>query len=306
MFIQNTNHVLLVKPSHFCFNNQTAVSNVFQHKPMVQDSVLMQQVNNEFNYFASMLTLKGINVVICNDTDLPVKPDAIFPNNWISFHSSGEVVLYPMFAENRRAERRKEVIDTIAGSFFMNAVIDLSFYEQQGIFLEGTGSIVFDHVNKISFAGISPRTNKGLFEKLSQQLGYTPISFTAKDSNAMEVYHTNVVMSVGENFVIICAEAITDGDERNVVCDLLQKVGKTIIEISIEQMNQFAGNVLELVSNKGEKIIVMSQTAYKTYTPQQIGTLKKFGTLLPIPIPTIETIGGGSVRCMIAEIFLPK
>ena len=242
---------------------------------------------------------------VVEDTDLPRKPDAIFPNNWVSFHEDGTVVLYPMCAENRRSERRMEIIEALGTEFRIEKIVDLSHFENEGRFLEGTGSIMFDHENKIAYACLSPRTDAALFDEVSQTLGYTPISFRAVDAKGRAIYHTNVMMCIGVGFAVICLESIENAEEKETVVESLKRSGLEIIDISFEQMNKFAGNMLEVSGKNGKVFLVQSQRAFDSLRKEQIAVLEKYCELLPIPIPTIETIGGGSARCMMAEIFLP-
>ncbi len=303
--MQSTNSILLIRPSNFIFNTETAANNAFQNNIEGETQIAIHaKVLQEFNRLEEVLIAKGIQVTTINDSPTPIKPDAIFPNNWISFHTDGTVILYPMFAANRRLERRLDIIELLKSTFTITKVIDLSTFEKQGIFLEGTGSMIFDHENKIAYACLSPRTDKGLFMKCSNMIGYKPIYFTACDEQGKEIYHTNVMMCVAQKFAVICLDAILDITEKKLVKDSLTNTGHCIIDINFAQMNSFAGNMLEL-KGTGKPIIAMSLTACNSLTKLQKVTIEEYAELLPIAIPTIETIGGGSVRCMIAEIFLP-
>ena len=304
--MQSTNNILLIRPSNFVFNTQTADSNAFQNVITASAEDIQQNVFNEFEAFANTLQSKGVNVSIVDDTAIPQKPDAIFPNNWVSFHPNGTVILYPMFAPNRRLERRLDIIELLKKDYEITNIIDLSINEKDNIFLEGTGSIVFDHNNKIAYACISPRTNKNLFIDVCKQLGYQPIYFTANDINGKEIYHTNVMMCVGETFVVICLDSITNIDEKHLVADSILQTNKELIAISFEQMNQFAGNMLELKTSDNNKILALSKSSFDSLTEQQKQKLQNHCELVQLNIKTIETIGGGSARCMIAEIFLKK
>lgn len=304
--MQTSDTILMVRPACFQFNLQTAESNAFQkHLEGVSAAEIQEKAQTEFDAFVAKLREKGVNVIVIDDTAEPVKPDAVFPNNWISFHENGVAYLYPMFTPNRRLERRKEVIDEVRKNFYVREVRDISGYEEEDKILEGTGSIVFDHQFKIAYACTSPRTDKKLFEKYCQQIGYKPISFLSLDENEQEIYHTNVVMCVGEGFSVICLNSIISGYDRRHVMRMLQKNGD-IVAITHEQMAQFAGNMLQVHNAEGKKYLVMSQTAYNALTNSQIEQLSKHTEILPVSIPTIETLGGGSARCMMAEVFCEK
>lgn len=303
--MQTTANILLIKPTGFSFNEQTAVSNAFQNKPDVNDEVLLQKAFDEFDAFANTLQSKGVTVTVITDTAFPQKPDAVFPNNWISFHADGTVVLYPMCAPNRRSERRMEIIEALKKSFRIETVIDLSFYEDENRFLEGTGSVVFDHQNKIGYACLSPRTDKGLLKKLCSILNYEPVYFNALDENGQEIYHTNVMMCVAENFAMICLDAIKNKTEKDKVIFSLGNTGHEIIDINFDQMKNFAGNMLALKSKQNKRLLALSQSAYDALSADQKMAIGKYVEMVPLSIKTIETIGGGSARCMIAEVFLP-
>jgi hypothetical protein len=274
---------------------------VFQKELNEDAETVRQKASLEFETFASQLKSHGVDVFVFDDTPSPVKTDAVFPNNWISFHADGTVVLYPMLSANRRLERRADIIESLKDKFEITNIIDLSIYESENLFLEGTGSIVFDHSNKIAYAALSPRTDKELFLDLCEKLNYKPVIFTAHDRRGSEIYHTNVMMCIGEEFAVICLESITDEGERANIFSKLATTGHEIVDITFDQMNSLAGNML-LVRND---LLVMSQSAFDSLTKTQKRTLEKYCELLPFAIPTIETIGGGSARCMIAEIFLP-
>lgn len=299
--MQTTNFILLVRPANFGFNEETRSSNAFQRKLLEDAGTVKQKAVAEFDGFALALRSHGVNVFVFDDPISPAKTDAVFPNNWVSFHSDGTVVLYPMLSPNRRHERRADIIESLREHFEITNVIDLSTYEGDGCFLEGTGSIVFDHANKIAYASLSPRTDRGLFIQLCEELKYSPITFTARDQDGSAIYHTNVMMCVGERFAVVCLESITDAYERSIISAKLGATGHEIIDIDFDQMNNFAGNLLAL----GDGLLVMSQSAFGSLTAKQKLTLEKYSELLPLAIPTIETVGGGSARCMIAEIFLP-
>lgn len=302
--MQNTNHILLVKPAHFTFNKETAGSNAFQNVLNEKEESIKQKVLLEFENFASTLRSKGVQVTVVEDTPTPVKPDAVFPNNWASFHEDGTIVLYPMFAPNRRLERRQDIIDLLKKDFIVTSVIDLSRFESENKFLEGTGSIVFDHLHKTAYACLSPRTDKDLFIATCRQLNYKPVYFIADDAQGKQIYHTNVMMCIAEKFAVICLASITDKKEKEAVIKALTDSGHELVDISFEQMNKFAGNMLEIKSKDGKKMLAMSKSAHDSLTPDQREQIEKSCELLPLPIHTIETIGGGSARCMMAEVYL--
>lgn len=299
-----TNNILLIRPANFSFNSETAGSNVFQNEMKYDFELIKNNVLNEFENFSETLNNNGINTFVFDDTETPLKPDAVFPNNWISFHNDGKVIIYPMLAENRRLEKRNDIIEKLKEKFNIKEIIDLSYFENGNKFLEGTGSIVFDHKNQIAYASLSPRTNEIVLKKLCDILNYKPIVFHSYDLNGNEIYHTNVMMTIGENFAVVCLESINNEKEKNLIINSLQNSEKEIIPITIQQMYAFAGNMLELKNNSGENFVVMSQNAYNSLNSFQKEKFKQYAKLLPLNVNTIETIGGGSVRCMIAEIFL--
>ena len=294
----------MIRPVNFGFNEQTAGSNAFQNRgadqQQVQDNALQ-----EFDGFVNVLRENGVDVTVIGDTPDPHTPDSIFPNNWVSFHNDGNVFLYPMQAENRRLERREDVIAKLEDNFTVKRIIDLSRFELENKFLEGTGSMVLDRENKIVYACISPRTNKEVLALFCQQEGYKEVSFHAFDQSGLAIYHTNVLMCIGSGFAVICLESIKDEHEKNAVLTMLKLTHKEIITISFAQMNRFAGNMLEVKNKDGESLIVMSQNAYKSLKPVQKNVLKKYGEPVYADINTIETNGGGSARCMMAEVHLP-
>ena len=302
--MQTTKNILLIRPSNFVFNTQTAASNFFQNKVSDSEDVIKHKAFSEFETFASTLKSKGVNVFVFDDTKFPEKPDAIFPNNWVTFHSDGTVILYPMFAKNRRHERRQEIIDSLKEKFKITNIVDLSKYEDENKFLEGTGSIVFDHDHKMAYACLSPRTDKELFISLCKLLHYKPLYFHAHDKEGKEIYHTNVMMCVGEKFAVICLESITDKQERDKVSDTLTETGHRLVDITFEQMSKFAGNMLAIQTSDNKNILALSQSSVDSLTTAQKQDIESFCELVPLSIKTIETIGGGSARCMIAEVFL--
>ena len=295
--------LLMVRPSRFGFNAETAVNNAFQVAG--DQSNVQEKALQEFDQFVQALRDKHIDVVVIQDTEEPHTPDSIFPNNWISFHKNSTIVLYPMFAENRRLERKESVMETIRSRFNIDSTIDLTKNEAQDIFLEGTGSIILDRKQKIAYANISPRTDENLFKEFCEEMGYEPVIFEAKDETGKDIYHTNVMMCVGDQYAVICLDCIPEG-QRDTVREALENSGKTIVTISYEQMNHFAGNMLQVENTAGEKFLVMSTQAYESLSPQQISTLESFNPIIHVPLYTIEQNGGGSARCMMAEILLPK
>ncbi|MEO6869331.1 MAG: arginine deiminase-related protein [Ginsengibacter sp.] len=304
--MQSSKNILLIRPSTFSFNPETAASNAFQVEINESEEAIKRKKLQEFEAFVKTLRSKGVNVFVADDTTFPAKPDAIFPNNWVSFHSDGTVILYPMYAPNRRHERRKDILDLLEKNFEVTNILDLSKYENEGKYLEGTGSIIFDHINKLAYACLSPRTNKELLLEVCDYLKYQPIHFYAHDESRKEIYHTNVMMCIGEKFSVICLESITDLAEREMVTRSLAETGQEVIEITFDQMKNFAGNMLEIQTNVSKSILALSQSAYDSLTTNQKKEIEKYSELVPLTIKTIETIGGGSARCMIAEIFLQE
>jgi hypothetical protein len=301
--MQNTSHLLMIKPVAFDFNAQTAVNNAFQQQGSNENA--QQKAEQEFDDFVQKLTAAAVDVTVVKDTPVPHTPDSIFPNNWISFHQDGTIVLYPMYAINRRSERKQQVLDIISTKFKLTNTIDLSAYENNDLFLEGTGSMVLDREKKIAYACLSPRTDKTILEEWCRQMNYTACAFYSVDENGGEIYHTNVMMCVADEYVVICLNSIPNITERKMVKDTITKSGKRIIEIAYHQMNRFAGNMLQVQNAKGEKLLVMSSQAYTSLQPEQIKQLQSFNPILHSDLTTIETNGGGSARCMMAEIFLP-
>ena len=301
---QTTNQLLMIRPVRFEFNAQTAVNNSFQSAGT--DAATAQKAQLEFDAFAKLLQNNGIEVTIINDTAEPHTPDSVFPNNWISFHQSGTVITYPMFAENRRTERKPHVLKQLEEKFLIREKIDFSHYEDQHIFLEGTGSMVLDRKNRITYACLSPRTHKRALEDFCMRMNYSPVEFTAVDQQQQPIYHTNVMMCVADKYAVICLESIPDPAERNMVEARLTETNKEIIPISLSQMNQFAGNMLQVSNKDKQAFLIMSSQAWRSLKPEQIHTLQKYNPILHSPLDTIETNGGGSARCMMAEIFLEK
>ncbi len=302
-----TNTILMVEPVAFGYNAETAVNNFFQYQPDATESEVQRRALIEFNQMVDVLRSAGIEVITVQDTRFPHKPDSIFPNNWISFHLNNHVVFYPMFAENRRLERRMDILLEIENRMHRKFhYTDYSASEMEGIFLEGTGSYVPDRKNRIAYACLSPRTDERLFRRFCDENNFRPVVFhaTQRVGDVLKpVYHTNVVMCVAQSFVVVCLEAIRDVSEREMLIAEINNSKKELIEITENQMNSFAGNMIQLRSEKGQLCLAMSQAAFDSLTPAQIAKLELENKLLVFPIPTIEKHGGGSVRCMIAEIF---
>jgi hypothetical protein len=299
--MQNTNKILMIRPAAFTYNTQTAGNNLFQVAGKADNA--QKNALKEFDAFVALLRKNGVDVTVIDDTPQPHTPDSIFPNNWISFHENGTEILYPMYAENRRAERKQHVKEIINKNFNKTNIIDLTGFENENLFLEGTGSMVLDRENKIAYACTSPRTNKKVLDVFCETMNYKPCSFSTKDENGNEIYHTNVMMCVADKFVVICLESITDDAEKQHVIDTIKSTTKEIISISLHQMNSFAGNMIQLKNTTGEKLLIMSQQAYESLTSMQITSLEKYNQLVYADLKTIETNGGGSARCMIAEVF---
>ncbi len=303
--MQTTSHILMIRPSHFDFNKETAVNNSFQIN--TGDMLVPEKALKEFDQFVIKLSSYDIDVTVVQDTADPYTPDSIFPNNWISFHSEDTICLYPMFAENRRKERKQSVLDQISSKFDLTNTIDFTEQEERARFLEGTGSMVLDREHKIAYACLSVRTDENILQQFCDEMGYTPLVFESVDAEEYPIYHTNVMMCVADQFVVICLDSIHNQDEKDILIKTLLGTGKVIIPISIDQMNHFAGNMLQLENNLGTKYLVMSTQAFQSLTDDQIKQIKVFNEIIHSDIRTIEKNGGGSARCMIAEIFLtPK
>lgn len=308
---QITDTVLMVRPASFRSNEQTAVNNYFQASNQEATESINEKAQKEFDNFVQLLENEGIYVVVFQDDVENDTPDSIFPNNWISFHENGNIVLYPMFAENRRRERREEVLELLENhGFKMDNVYDYTDAEQEEVFLEGTGSIILDRENRIAYCALSPRADESLFIEFCEDLEFTPVVFTAYQSvegERLPIYHTNVMMCVGTSFAVICSSSIDDKKERKAVLEQLKSSGKTIVDITEAQMHQFAGNMLQLASKTNDQTyLVMSQTAHESLTEQQVQEIQKHTQILSAPLHTIEKYGGGSARCMLAEVFLPE
>lgn len=308
---QITNTILMIRPVSFRMNEQTAVNNYYQK---VLESITPETVQFkallEFDGFVEKLQAIGVNVIVISDTKDTDTPDSIFPNNWISFHENGDVALYPMFAENRRLERREDILETLEDlGYQINNVVDYTSAEEEKIYLEGTGSLLLDRVNGKAYCALSPRADEDLLIEFCEDFEFTPVSFVANQTlneKRVPIYHTNVMMCLGEKFSVICLDSIDDKKERKEVVKHLKEDRKEIIAITEEQVNNFAGNMLQVLGNNEVRYIVMSNSAYESLNKQQINQLEKHGKILYSSLDTIEACGGGSARCMMAEVFLPK
>jgi len=303
MSTQTTSHLLMIRPVNFGFNAETAVNNAFQVAG--NDAGAQEKAKQEFDDFVALLQQNGVDVTVVNDTPEPHTPDSIFPNNWVSFHDDGTVVLYPMYAVNRRLERKQGVLDAIATKFKVSKRIDFTNNEKDNVFLEGTGSMVLDRQNKIAYACLSPRTDYFILTEFCEEMGYTAVSFDAIDQSGQPIYHTNVMMCVADKYVVICMDSIAAQHEKDEVTDIIIKSGKEIIAISFDQMTHFAGNMLQVNNTQGEKLLIMSSQAYAALTKEQTEKLSKYNLIIHSPLNAIEINGGGSARCMMAEVHLP-
>ena len=308
---QTTNTILMVRPVNFRMNEQTAVNNYYQQE--LSDTLpaaINAKAQKEFDDFVVKLKTNGIEVIVVNDTENPNTPDSIFPNNWISFHENGDVVLYPMFAENRRLERREDVLDILEkNNFNIENIVDYSEAEEEAVFLEGTGSMILDRENRKAYCAISPRADEELFIEFCEDFEFTPVVFTSNQTvnNQREaIYHTNVMMCVAEQFAIVCLASIDDKKERKNVIKHLKENGKEVIDVTEQQVNAFAGNMLQVKGANEQRFLVMSSSAYHSLRKEQLQKIEKYNPIIHSSLETIETCGGGSARCMMAEIFLPK
>ncbi|QNK76130.1 amidinotransferase [Winogradskyella sp. PAMC22761] len=307
---QTTNTILMIRPINFRMNEQTAINNYFQEDLDLKNAEINTKAQNEFDAFVEKLRAVGITVIVEEDDKLNDTPDSIFPNNWVSFHSNGDVAKYPMFAENRRRERRDEVFIRLEEEgFLIENVIDYTSAEHEGFFLEGTGSVILDRVNRKAYCALSARADEELFIEFCEDFEYSPVIFSAYQSvegKRLPIYHTNVMMCVAEKFAVICLDSIDDKKERKSVVKHLRQDGKEIISITEAQMHSFAGNMLELQGENDKRFLVMSKTAHNSLSKSQINSIEKHCAIISSSLETIETCGGGSARCMMAEIFLPK
>jgi len=308
---QITNTILMIRPVSFRMNEQTAVNNYYQKvlESLTPETVQFKALQ-EFDDFVEKLKAVGVNVIVINDTTDTDTPDSIFPNNWISFHENGDVALYPMFAENRRLERREDILETLEDlGYEINNVVDYTSAEEEKIYLEGTGSLLLDRVNGKAYCALSPRADEDLLIEFCEDFEFTPVSFVANQTlneKRVPIYHTNVMMCLGEKFSVICLDSIDDKKERKEVIKHLKEDKKEIIAITEEQVNNFAGNMLQVMGSNNERYIVMSNSAFESLNKQQINQLEKHGKILYSSLDTVEACGGGSARCMMAEVFLPK
>lgn len=308
---QVTNTILMIRPVSFRMNEQTAVNNYYQK---VLDTLTPESVQfkalQEFDNYVDKLKAIGVNVIVVNDINETDTPDSIFPNNWVSFHENGDVGLYPMFAENRRLERREDILETLEkDGFEIKNVIDYTSAESEELFLEGTGSLSLDRQNSKAYCALSPRADEDLFIEFCEDFEYTPVSFIAYQSvngKRLPIYHSNVMMCIAETFAVICLECIDEKKERNNVINSLKEDGKEIIAISEKQVTNFAGNMLQVLGRNSERFLIMSNSAYESLSSLQINTIEKHCKIISSSLDTIEACGGGSARCLLAEVFLPK
>lgn len=303
---QVTSNLLMIRPVNFAFNQETASSNTFQTQKDISQEMLNSSAQECFDELVAQLRLRDINVHVFDDTVEPYTPDSIFPNNWLSTHHSGKVMIYPLEAPNRRAERRQDILDFLKKHYDFHVLLDLTHFEVDGKYLEGTGSIVLDRIGRIAYVCLSSRTHLEVLKAWQKVIDYELVTFEAFDKDGIPVYHTNVVMTMGDTFCVICLEAITDPDQRLKVKQKLESSGKTIMEITMDQMSAFAGNMLLVKNKKDKNFLVMSDRAYESLTRKQIDTMDYFAEILHTDLGYIETVGGGSARCMIAEIHLPE
>ena len=303
-------YILMIRPAQFRMNEQTAVNNYFQSQTGLTPKEVVRKAQQEFDAYVAVLRSKGVQVTVVQDTEDPDTPDALFPNNWVSFHSDGTVVLYPMFAENRRLERREAILEILEeDGFLISEVMDYTAAEKESIFLEGTGSLLLDRVNKKAYCALSVRAHEDLFIEFCEDFEYTPVIFNALQTvgdKRLPIYHTNVMMCLAESFAVICLDSIDDKKERKNVLSHLKEDGKEVIAISEAQMHAFAGNMLQLLGSNDTPYLVMSTTAYQSLTREQLSKIQAHCEIIHSDLHTIETAGGGSARCMMAEVFLPR
>ena len=307
---QSTNTILMIRPAAFRMNEQTAVNNYYQEELHIANSTINHKAQKEFDDYVEVLRSHGVNVIVVSDDTSKDTPDAVFPNNWVSFHEDGTMAIYPMFAENRRQERREDVVLVLEEhGFLIEDIMDYTSAEENDIFLEGTGSIILDRENKKAYCALSPRADEELFIEFCEDFEYTPVIFTANqsvDGQRLPIYHTNVMMAIADKYAIICLDSIDDKKERKNVLKHLKESGKQVIAISEEQVEQFAGNMLQVMGKNDQPYLVMSSSAYHSLDNNQKGQILKFNPIIHSDLSTIETCGGGSARCMMAEVFLPK
>ena len=301
---QSTDSVLMIRPGRFYPNPETAADNAFQRDANQDLDALTLVARNEFDTAVQLLRTAGVNVHVFEDTAEPEKPDAVFPNNWISTHHDGRIALFPMYSNLRRRERRQDIVEGLRKHYRVTEVIDYSAFEDEGCYLEGTGSLVFDHLNKFVYVSLSNRSNPKLIQRFADDFSYEPVTFTSIGSNGQPIYHTNVMMCMGTAFAMVGLNVIPNKAERQELRARLEKTGKEIVELSADQIANFAGNAIELHNQSGEKLLVLSNRAVRTLTEEQRKTLTRYARLLALELPTIE-LGGGSARCMMATIHLP-
>lgn len=293
--------ILMIEPCSFGYNEETAFNNYFQQNINIEN--VQAKALNEFSAFVEKLRTNKVIVNVIKDTPYPKTPDSIFPNNWISFHEGGKIVLYPMYAKNRRDERKPTVLEAIERLINIKEKIDLTYFEKTGFFLEGTGSMVLDRINKIAYACLSQRTNSEVLDVFCNEMNYTKILFHATDTNNKEIYHTNVMMCIADTYAVVCLDSVYDSVERKLLIDSLISHGKEIIEITFDQMQHFCGNMLQVFNSMNQKFMVMSSQAYQHLTKDQIGKIESYNAIIHNPLDTIELLGGGSARCMMAEVY---
>ncbi len=301
---QLTGRILMVRPSAFGYNNETACSNTFQRVPGLSADQVQEAAAAEFDAAVAALRGHGVTVHVVDDTPEPAKPDAVFPNNWLTLHHDGRIIIYPMAAPSRRKERRDDILDALRAEFVINEVLDISHHEEDGRFLEGTGSIVFDHAARKAYAAISPRTHRPLLSELCEMIGYQPAAFRACTRDGNEIYHTNVMMCVTDSLAIVATDTVADiADQKRLIASLEE--GHDVLQLTMDQVNAFAGNMLAVRREESRSLLIMSETAAGSLRADQEEVIQRHHDVLPIAVPTIEAAGGGSIRCMIAEIFLP-
>lgn len=305
--MQTTSNIMMVRPANFGFNEETADNNAFQTRDnSLNINEIKEKAVAEFDNFVQILRGVGVNVVVMEDSPTPLKTDAVFPNNWITSHADGTMILYPMYSPNRRLERDEDIIQNLENQFIVNRKVHFEQFEKDEMFLEGTGSMIFDRQNCICYACLSPRTDLTLLNRLCMVIGYKPVAFHAVDASGQDIYHTNVMMALGETFVVICLDTVRDEAEKSILIQQFEATDKEIIEISLAQMNSFAGNMLQVRNEAGDTFLVMSQQAHDSLSNAQIEQIQKHTKILSADIKTIETYGGGSARCMLAEIYFQK
>ncbi len=307
---QLSQHILMIRPAQFRMNEQTAVNNYFQTQASLPAQAVVEKAQQEFDTYVSVLRSKGVLVTVIQDTEDPDTPDALFPNNWVSFHADGTVALYPMFAENRRLERREAILEILEeDGFLISEVMDYTAAENEDIFLEGTGSLLLDRVHKKAYCALSVRAHEDLFIEFCEDFDYAPVIFNAMQTvgdKRLPIYHTNVMMCLAETFAVICLDSIDDKKERKSVLAHLKENGKEVIAISEAQMHAFAGNMLQVLGSNDTPYLVMSTSAYQSLSSEQLSKIQAHCEIIHSDLNTIETAGGGSARCMMAEVFLPR